>query len=433
MSLIIAGDIGGTNARLCMYQVAPGQEKVPEKDIGQAHSLVFTKYYKNEDFSSFSGVVDTFLHDAAEASPKASGVVFGACFAVAGPVKNNQARMTNRGDWVISAVDLERHFNIKRVKLVNDFVANGFGLLTLNPDEYDEVHEATAQENAPIALVGAGTGLGECYLTCADGRFDCYLSEGGHADFLAKSQLQDELLQFLRTQFGTDGKDARVSVERVVSGKGIVNVYEFLATKFPDKVDGPKHKIISESSEGGRHISKMAFDYPLAGQAMQIVMSAYGVEAGNAALKFLPFGGLYICGGIAPNNMSYIADPNGPFLTGYKDKGRVSKLLTEIPVRIVRSEDLGLRGAHVVATRLLQGSSAATATGVCTNPICPGCACGANCTCSDSCQCANPCGNKYCTCGAECQCGPGCICSVSTSECANPDCICIICMCGFSC
>jgi glucokinase len=315
------------------------------------------------------------------------------------------------------------------VKLVNDFVANGFGLLTLNSDEYDEVHEATAQDNAPIALVGAGTGLGECYLTCADGRFDCYPSEGGHADFSAKTTLEDELLQFLRSRFGVDGKDARVSVERVVSGKGIVNVYDFLVHKFPDKVDAPKHKIIIESSEGGKHISKMAFDYPLARQAMEIVMSAYGVEAGNAALKFLPFGGLYICGGIAPNNMSYIADETGPFLTGYKDKGRVSKLLTEIPVRIVRSEDLGLRGAHVVATRLLLEKD------VCTNPICPGCACGANCTCTESCKCANPCGNVYCTCGKDCQCGSGCTCGVpeDAGPCSNPDCTCTTCTCGPNC
>lgn len=177
-----------------------------------------------------------------------------ACLAVAGPVSDNVVRLTNRGEWNISAVDLQRKFNIVQVNLVNDFVANGYakpaslyapchsvslyryGLLTLSDKEYTVVRAGKPDPTRPIALIGAGTGLGECFLTRDGDRYRAYPSEGGHVEFPAGTPLEVELLQFLQTKFGREGEPGRISAERIVSGKGIENVYEFLVKRFPEKV-----------------------------------------------------------------------------------------------------------------------------------------------------------------------------------------------------
>eukprot|EP00045_Choanoeca_perplexa_P003167 m.28959 g.28959 ORF g.28959 m.28959 type:complete len:421 (+) comp11901_c0_seq2:137-1399(+) len=350
----MAGDIGGTNARLAVYSVPTDALNVPETQLNTSHKLVFTKNYKNDKFETFTDVVSQFLDDASlNCSQGKRPEIVTACLAVAGPVSNNVVRLTNRGEWNISATELQLNFNIVQVNLVNDFVANGYGLLTLTEQEYTVVRDGKPDSTRPIALIGAGTGLGECFLARDGDRYRAYPSEGGHVEYPASTELEVELLQFLQNKFGRDGKPARISAERIVSGKGIENVYEFLVSRFPEQVDDRKHKQIMEGDESAKEISNLAYDYSLARQAMELMMKAYGAETGNVGLKYLPAGGLYIAGGIAPHNMQYIKGSNSIFMDAFWNKGRVASILEDVPVRVVMSEDLGLRGAHVVAARML--------------------------------------------------------------------------------
>eukprot|EP01127_Copromyxa_protea_P006976 TRINITY_DN16908_c0_g1_i1.p1 TRINITY_DN16908_c0_g1~~TRINITY_DN16908_c0_g1_i1.p1 ORF type:complete len:453 (-),score=110.55 TRINITY_DN16908_c0_g1_i1:90-1289(-) len=286
--------------------------------------------------------------------------------AVAGPIMANKVIFTNtvsHKPFVICGNDIQREFNIPSVKLLNDFTANGYGLLTLEEYEKSIIREAKnhVEGPAPIACLGAGTGLGECFLTPdAQGNYTAFPTEGGHCEFAPRNELEIKLLQYLHKKFAPlapEGKEqvahGRVSVERVLSGKGLVNVYEFLSHEFPEKVLDSYHEKIMSSSEGGREISDLYYDYPLCKQAVNIMLSTYGAEAGNLCLKYLCYGGLYIAGGIAPVHEQKMVDPaQSDFLAAFTDKGRLSGVLDNVTVYLVKVDDLGLRGAHFVANYL---------------------------------------------------------------------------------
>ena len=180
--------------------------------------LVYQQQYKNQDFQHFVDIVKLFL--------KESGITVApttACFAVAGPVTDNVVRFTNRAAWSIAGAVMVQQLGIKSVRLINDFVANGYGLLTLNEEtECATLNNAEKKKNGPIVCIGAGTGLGECFLTPNEhGEYQCFPSEGGHAEFAPRNDLEVGLLNFLKHKFE---QKHRVSVERVVSGTGLVNV-----------------------------------------------------------------------------------------------------------------------------------------------------------------------------------------------------------------
>jgi glucokinase len=230
---------------------------------------------------------------------------------------------------------------------VNDFAANGFGVLTLEPHEYEQLGpQCEPVPGAPIAVVGAGTGLGETYVTHSGGMWEAWPTEGGHANFSPRNQKELLLLQFLLDKF-----KGRVSTERVVSGKGIVNVFEFLAHENPRGVNTALAEKIKIDEEGAGLISQACHDEPMCKEAIETVMALYGCEVGNTVVKWLPFGGLYIAGGIAMKNMDFIRGEDSPFMAAYKDRGRMSHLLNKVPLRFVNIDDLGLRGAHYVAFR----------------------------------------------------------------------------------
>ena len=256
-------------------------------------------------------------------------------------------------------------------------MTNGFGLLTLKEDELFTLQDADAEPCAPIACIGAGTGLGQTFLTWTGTRYEAFASEGGHADYAPKTELEIELLTHLKelyrktwvvgTQEESTIRTSRVSVERVVSGKGIATSYDFLATRFPEDVDEELHaKINAAGDMKGQVIANngtRGARNKNCRRAMDIFTSSYGSEAGDMALKFLPMGGLYIAGGIAPANLDYLAarrirkHPNGDremlgFMTAFLDKGRLTNILERIPVHVVLAKDLGQRGAHLLAYTL---------------------------------------------------------------------------------
>lgn len=321
-------------------------------------------YKTDEVDGNFTHLLHQFLKDSGQRLELVAG-----CLAVAGPVSNDCVAFTNLS-WVIDSRSLEQEFLMPQgsMRLVNDFVANGYGVVTLDETQYDDISPRgpiSATLGAPVACVGAGTGLGETFATCApcvapvDGilRYDAWPSEGGHIDFAPRDAIQRELLAHLSDKFG-----GRVSTERVVSGKGIVNVYEFLAQKFPEKIDPQIDKCIRTESEGAAIVSRSAYDNKLCEQAMDIVLDAYGAELGNAAIKWLPFGGLYVAGGIAIKNIDRIRAEDSGFYSAYVDRGRVKAVLDKIPLRLVTVDDLGLRGAHYVAITILMERAAAEGT-----------------------------------------------------------------------
>eukprot|EP01035_Chromulina_nebulosa_P020304 gene20304-26355_t len=310
--------------------------------------LLLHRKYENQNFDSFISVFKQFLTDAYITKPPLT-----ACIAVAGPVADNQVRFTNRG-WVIDGENISESLGIKYVKLINDFVANGYALLTLNEEtDCKIIQAAPKQPNAPIACIGAGTGLGECFLTPDSiGVYSCFPSEGGHACFAPRNELEFELLKYLKVKFS---QRHRVSVERIVSGGGLVNIYEYLSTIHPEKVDPLiKEQMAEAGDKAAGVIAKNRKSNELCHKTMEIFVTAYGSEAGVAALKWLPFGGLYLTGGITPKNIDLLTDRDGPFLSAFLDKGRVSGMLYSIPIYAVMTEDLGVRGAHLVAFRLLR-------------------------------------------------------------------------------
>jgi len=356
---LMIADIGGTNSRLGLYK--PGFT-----------TATFEKEYLNSRF--ITDPTKTFEKQIFIPFLKESGIDFSnktivACYAVAGPVKDNCCYMTNLikneiillDGKIIEACNDGDLARIKKCKIINDFVGQGYGLLDLDLDtevvELIPGSKDRMSNTGPKACLGAGTGLGECYLTTTslhpEEGYECYASEGGHVDFTPRSDLEVALRKYVKEKYHQAN---RVSVERVVSGRGLANVYEFLANTFPEK----KTKVIHDEFENandmqgrvvGENANAKQNPCKLCVQAMEIMVSAYGAEAGNCAVKFIPTGGLYVSGGLTPKNIDFIKGEDSPFMKAYEDKGRLSDLVKSIPLFAVLVEDIGLRGARVCAMR----------------------------------------------------------------------------------
>lgn len=357
---LLACDIGGTNARFVLYEAPEDAKSLRNAKEISSHNILSQRYYKNSDFNSFTDTFRSFVSLPEICNLK----IHSCCLAVAGPVANNRASFTNLENWIIDADAIMKEFGIQCVEVINDFVANGYGLLTLSQKDILELqkgkdvhHDATG---LPVALVGAGTGLGECFLTPGpDGSLAAFPTEGGHTDFGPRTRLENQLLEFIQRRLcdqselplGENDFLPRVSVERVASGMGLGFIYEFLREKFPDQVDNNLDAKYNESREPGALIGAEKHNYSLFQMSLRIMFRIFTREVGNVALQYLPFGGLYIAGGIAPKNIEFFTGPDAEFLGIFHDTGRLSSIMSEFPVYLVLKEDLGLRGAHILASR----------------------------------------------------------------------------------
>jgi glucokinase len=269
-------------------------------------------------------------------------------------VVDNTSSLTNLA-WSLEGDRLAEELHLERVQLINDFEAVGYGVFGLGPDDIYTLQAGEPDGNAPVAIIGAGTGLGQGFALVQGGRPLIFPSAGGHADFAPRSELEFRLLRYLLDKH----QISRVSVERVVSGQGIVAIYQFLRDReFCQETPAVAEAIISWERQTGLKtktidpaavISKAAAEEGdrLCQKALEIFASAYGAEAGNLALKLLPYGGLYVAGGIAAKNLALMTD--GPFLEAFTHKGRVSPLLDRVPVHIVLNPQVGLIGAALRA------------------------------------------------------------------------------------
>jgi len=352
-TFFLTGDIGGTNSRMAFYEAVGENKLLVEHTYRNAHCIPDKPTESSyQDCIIVPFLERCFLERNLNRYDDSINII--ACLACAGPVMHNCVMMSNLNDCVIDGRVIqgsrEGDFlsKIQYCQLINDFVAQGYGCLTLKLEEMRHLHgpEFTHSAAGPKVCVGAGTGLGECYLTPDnDGVYTCYPSEGGHTEFSPRTKVEGEMLDYLREKFDKE-HSARISVERVVSGIGLANVFDFLINRFPEKAN---KAIVEEYKEAGDMAAKVVAintdKDELCQQAMDIMMSAYGCEVGCAALKFIPTGGLFVTGGLTPKNIHHIEPKDSKFLESYKDKGRVSPILELIPTYAIMVEDLGVRGA----------------------------------------------------------------------------------------
>lgn len=346
MTLLLAGDIGGTKTFLRLVESS--------NQTGALHTL-HEAVYPSQEFPDLIPIIQQFLASAAQTGEQPQPEK--ACLAIAGPIVNDTAKLTNL-PWLLDARHLEQKLSLSQVCLINDFAAVGYGILGLTDEDIFTLQPGKPQTDAPIAVIGAGTGLGEGFLIRLSSEItQIFPSEGGHADFAPRNELEFELLKYLRDRYNLD----HISVERVVSGQGVVAIYQFLRDQ----------KIAPESPEIGQIVktweqqlgsektvdpaaaisaAAIAKRDTLSERTMQMFVEAYGAEAGNLAIKLLPYGGLYIAGGVAAKNMELMKAKN--FMQAFLEKGRVSSLLEKVPVYIILNQRVGLIGAAICASRL---------------------------------------------------------------------------------
>lgn len=324
--MILSGDIGGTKAELALFERNHGflREVRSERILTEGHQ-------------SLEEILKLFL---GRASAPAS--ISSAAFGIAGPVFENRVKGTNL-PWIVEAGQVARAIGVPRVSLINDLEATTIGLEALEPHDLVTLQEGVPDPHGSIGVIAAGTGLGESFGTREEGRLLARASEGGHADFAPNAPDEVDLLLYLRSRFG-----GHVSWERVISGPGLSNVYEFLrdtgrfaepAWLLEARAQGDPNKAISQA-DGRAEIATRALD---------LFFSIYGAEAGNLALRYMATGGVFIAGGIAPKLRERLVD--GRFLAAFRSKGRLSPLLRDIPVKLVLNERTALIGAALLATR----------------------------------------------------------------------------------
>jgi glucokinase len=324
--VILAGDVGGTTTRLAGYEISGG---------GKLRTVV-EQEYKGADYAGLDDIVAHFV--AAHALHPTH-----ACCGISGPVHEGSAKPTNL-PWTIRAESLARQLHLPTFLLINDLEATAWGVAALEASDVETLNTGQAGARGNAAVIAAGTGLGEAGLFWDGTHHRPFACEGGHADFAPRSALEIEMLQYLSVRHG------RVSYERVVSGQGLCNIYEFLC-KTPGRKEVPA---VAESMRGqdlAAAISQAALERrsPLCVEALDMLVSIYGAEAGNLALKIMAYGGLYVAGGIAPKIITKLRD--GTFMRAYVAKGRMQRVVEAMPVHVIMNPNTALLGAARCASR----------------------------------------------------------------------------------
>ena len=320
--MILAGDVGGTKVNLALFDFTDGKVQ-----------YVRDQQFPSRQYSGLEEIVKEFI---------VNEKVTAACFGVPGPVREGRLRLTNL-PWTLDSRELARDLKIDYVFLINDLQANGYGIAELDSDQIYTLSEGDSRQVGNRALISAGTGLGEAFLVW-DGRdYVPYPSEGGHSDFAARNEDEIDLFRFLRLKY-----NGRISFERVVSGPGLTNVYEFLRdVRGLEEPAWLAERMRTEDPNAVITELAMKAKSEICDRTLDMFVSAYGAEAGNLALKILSVGGLYVGGGIAPRILEKLKD--GTFMKAFTDKGRLSQLLVNIPVRVILESRTALIGAAAFA------------------------------------------------------------------------------------
>jgi glucokinase len=334
--MILAGDIGGTNTRLAFFEGTPDRL-----------TPVTIEIFPSREYKGPEEIAHKFL-------AKHSQTVSAACFGIAGAVLDGHVETPNL-PWVVDARQIAGAIGLDQVSLVNDLEANAHGIFLLQESDLVVLNPGVPNPNGNRALISAGTGLGEAGLLAETGvGYRPFPSEGGHVDFAPRNDLEIDLLRYLMGHF------EHVSYERVLSGPGLYNIYQFLR----DTGRGEEPAWLTEQMAHGDPsavIGKSALEgtSAICVQALDVFVSIYGAEAGNLALKVVAVGGMYVGGGIAPKILRKMS--SSIFMKAFSAKGRAGSWLKDIPVRVIVNDKAALFGAGRVAAIALAGKQARTA------------------------------------------------------------------------
>jgi glucokinase len=321
---ILAGDIGGTKTQLAIFSVHDGKLRPEAKEI-----------FLSKEFLGLEPVLEKFLTNR-------KVTIARACFGIAGPVVDGRVKTPNL-PWLVDARKLAALLKFKSVSLLNDLEATAYGIFTLEPHEVMSLNEGVTRRPANKALIAAGTGLGEAYLYDDGREYHPSASEGGHADFAPRNDTEIGLLRYLIQKFG------HASYERVISGPGLFNIYNFL--RQGGGMDEPEwlRQKIGAAVDPSAVItqSALAGDAEICVKALDLFAAIYGAEAGNLVLRAKAIGGIYVGGGIAPKMLEKLKD--GAFMRAFVDKGRYRELLSAVPVQVVLNPETALQGAAYYA------------------------------------------------------------------------------------
>jgi glucokinase len=318
--MILVGDIGATRTRMAAFEAEANKI-----------NLVVEKTYRSLDHSGLSEIIREFV--------KSEGIpAHSACFGVAGPVRAGRSKISNL-PWTIDSHELAAQLKLESVGLINDLEAYAYGIDALESKDFITLSEGSEDAEGNRAVIAARTGLGVAGMYWDGFRHHPFPCEGGHADFAPRTDLESELAQYLRKKY------EHVSCERILSGPGIKNIYDFL--RDAKKAEDPEwlQKEMSKATDQPALISRLAMEGKAAicDQALTLFVSVYGSEAGNCALYYMATGGVFIGGSIAGKIAPRMKDP--VFMRSFLGKGRLGSLLTDIPVKIVLNDDAGIIGA----------------------------------------------------------------------------------------
>jgi glucokinase len=329
--VILGGDVGGTKTHLALWRVA-----------GAGLQRLTDKIYHTPEFPSLEAICADFLGGAKP--PDAL------CFGVPGPVIDGRSHPTNLA-WTVEERALAANFSGAPVSLMNDLEVTAYGVLHLTGQETAVLQPGERTGGANVAVIAAGTGLGEAALIEERGRYLAIATEGGHCDFAPRGDEQIELMKFLVAEFG------HASYERVLSGPGLVNIYRFLKISSPGPEPAWLRSEFEQADDQAAVVSQAALEQrdPRCVRALDLFVAIYGSEAANLALKMLALGGVYLGGGIAPKILPLLQQ--GGFVRAFDDKGRLGEVLRRIEVRVVMNQEAALLGAAYCALELLNRST----------------------------------------------------------------------------
>jgi glucokinase len=326
--MLIAGDIGGTKTRLALVSPEAGPRQ-----------FVAEQEFHSADFNGLQPVVEAFL-------AKTGVRPTSACFDVAGPVIDGQARMTNLA-WDLNEAELCRGLGLARVTLLNDLNAVAHAIPHLKPEQLVDINPGKAKLHGAIAVMAPGTGLGEAFLIWSGTAYVACPSEGGHRDFAPANEVQAGLWSYLTDRF------RHVAYERVAAGIGVQNVYDYVRSCDPSSESPAFAAALQAAIDRAPLIIDAALqnpdNNPLAAQALRIIIDVWGAEAGNLALTVLATGGVYLAGGLPPRVLPQLQD--GSFLRAFCAKGRFANLLRDVPIKVVII-NAALLGAAIVGLEL---------------------------------------------------------------------------------
>ncbi len=323
--MILAGDVGGTSARLALAQVQSGVVTFHRRQD-----------YTSAEYPGLAPIVCEFIRGLDEVPSRA-------CFGVPCPVTDGRCQVANL-DWTIDLASLREETGLPGAILINDFAAIAHAIPMLGPADTFQLKPGQAVPGAPIAILGAGTGLGQGALLPHGSELTVVGSEGGHADFAPRTAEEIRFLEFLLTRL------KRVSWERILSGPGIENLYRFLReTRYAPEQPEVAAELAAQDPPSVITRHALAGSDALSARALDMFAAAYGAQAGNLALVYRALGGIYLAGGIAPRILPILT--RGGFHEAFASKGRLSHLLLDIPVHVITHSSVGLIGAAAAAAR----------------------------------------------------------------------------------